>query len=92
VVAGVDQPGQPGRDEVLLLVLLEQVERLLVGEAGVVDHLDAVTAAALDRIARARVRRDALAPGLGSSTAGGDLDLRELAAVAGMPVIDSPRG
>ena len=61
VVGGVDQPGDAGRDEVLVLVRLEHVERLLVGEAGVVDDLDAVADALLDRLAGARMRGDALA-------------------------------
>ena len=53
----------------LVLVGLEHVERLLVGEAGVVDDLDAVADALLDRFRRARMRADALAARLASLTA-----------------------
>ncbi len=82
VVAGVDQPRQAGRDEVLELVLLQQVERLLVGKAGVVDHLDALLDALLDRPGGARMRRDAFAPGLGLLHAHRDLFFGELARLA----------
>ena len=61
------------RDEVPVLVRLEHVERLVVDEARVVDDLDAVPHALLDRCARARVRRDALAAHLRLADRDGDL-------------------
>jgi len=45
---GVDQPGDAGCYEVLVLGRLEHVERLLVGEGGMINVLDAVTDALLD--------------------------------------------
>jgi hypothetical protein len=61
VVRGVDQPGDTGRYEVLVLRRLEHVEAFLVDEAGVVDDVDAVADALLDRFSRARMRRQPLA-------------------------------
>ena len=52
---------RPGATKILILLRLHHVERFLVGEARVVDHLDAVAHALLDRLARARVRGQALA-------------------------------
>ena len=50
-----------GRDEDAVLRRLEHVERLLVGEARVVDDLDAVAQRLLHRRRRARMRGAALA-------------------------------
>ena len=59
VARGVDQPGEAGRDEMSVLGGLQHVERLFVGERGVIDVLDAVADALLDRARRARMRRRA---------------------------------
>ena len=60
-----DQPRKSRRDEVLVLVGFQHVERFFVGKARVIDHLDAMADALLDRFGRARVRCDALAEALG---------------------------
>src|SRR3546814_2163382 len=52
---GVEEPGEAGRHEVLVLLGLQHVERLVVGEGGVVDELDAVAHALLDGVRGARV-------------------------------------
>src|SRR4029077_16277119 len=55
------RPGdrQRRRDEHAVLVLLQQVLRLLVGVRRVVDHVDAVPNAHLDRLGASRMRGDA---------------------------------
>ena len=68
VAGGVDQPGEAGGDEVLVLVRLQHVERLFVGERGVIDVLDAVPHALNDRAGGARVRGEHLAARLGLAT------------------------
>ena len=60
VARDADEPREPGRDEVLFLVGLEHVEGLGVGERGVVDVLDAVAHALLDRLRGARVGGEGL--------------------------------
>ena len=66
----------PGRDEVLVLVRLQHVERLLVGEGGVIDVLDAVTDALLDRARGAGMRGEHLVAALGLLHRHRDLFLR----------------
>ena len=60
MAGGVDQPGDAGRDEMLVLDRLQHVERFLVGEGRVVDVLDAVADALLDRTGRAGMGGDHL--------------------------------
>ena len=61
VERGVDQPRDAGGHEVPILPRLQHVERFLVGEARVVDDLDAVAHALLHRLRRAGVGGHALA-------------------------------
>src|ERR1700719_491813 len=49
VAGGVDQPCDARRNEMLIPVGLEHVERFFIGERGVINVLDAVTDALLDR-------------------------------------------
>ena len=88
---GVDEPGDAGRDEMLVLVGFEHVERLFVGEGGVVDVLDAVAHALLDRSRGAGVGGKhlvaALAPRFTAmATSSSDIGVSS----APMPVISSP--
>jgi hypothetical protein len=66
-LALVEQPDlhrDPRRDEDAVLRRFQHVERLLVGEARVVDDVQAVTHRLLDRAGRARVARHPLAADL----------------------------
>ena len=65
VVTGVDQPCQARCHVVLELICFEHVQRFCVGEACVIDNFDALLDAFLDSPAGPRMRRYALAPGLG---------------------------
>jgi hypothetical protein len=64
VPCGVDQPGDAGSDEMLVFVCLQQVERFLVGEGRVIDVLDAVADALLDRSGGAGMRGQHFVPAL----------------------------
>ena len=91
VARGVDQPGDAGRDEMLVLGGLEHVERLFVGEGGVVDVLDAVADALLDRSRGAGVGGQHLVAAAwprftAIATSSSDIGVSS----APMPVISSP--
>jgi hypothetical protein len=61
LVEGGDQPVDAGGDEDPVLIGLEHVHALIVGEAGVVDDIDVVAHAHLDAFRGAGVGADALA-------------------------------
>ena len=65
VARGVDEPGEPGRDEVPVLGRFEHVERFFVGERGVIDDANSVTNALLDRAGGAGVSGKRLVAELG---------------------------
>src|SRR5471032_2607882 len=55
-----DKPADAGRDEVLVLVRFEHVERLFICEARMKHQFETVAYALLDRLARSGMRGDAL--------------------------------
>ncbi len=75
MLRGAHQPGETGRHEVTVLGGLQHVERFLVRKGCMVDVLNAVPNALLNRFRRARMRRDDLAPHAGFFAGHGDLFL-----------------